>query len=635
MNSSKVETEAKFSISDPEMFAELQSLRQLDGFKFQPRGRQTVIDRYLDTHNQRLFQAGFACRLRRTNNKQVVTLKALTPAASHIHRREQKEIEAEPDQPLTDQPETWPESEVKTLVLAQARRAPLQTLFTIYQSRRIFYVLLEDRPVIEFSLDSVSLHEEDRVDFLELEAELLEEGTEADLARFVDLLRARWSLQPETQSKFERAWVETGQQKDIKMSYELTATEQETLERLTGSGNSPLARRAAIVLLGNQGVKPAEIARQCVCSVRTVRRWQNRFRQKRLAIFAGRALPMLSAVEVTAAPENDKVSPEEAGLVYPVRESVGLSPTDSLAEAGRKVMGFHFAQMLWHEPGTAAGENIEALHDMRVAIRRMRAALRIFGPNFRNKAIKSLRAGLKSTGGVLGRVRDLDVFMEKLQGYQQSLPEQEQTGLQILLDTWQAEREQARQEMLAYLDSKEYKRFKQSLFEFVKTEGLGARPIPAGVPVPYQLRHVVPGLIYDRYEAVHAYEMILDNASLETLHQLRIAFKEFRYILEYFREILGEERELVIKEVKIIQDHLGDLNDAHVASAILQDFLAHWEQSQLHLTLAKRRNPAQVATYLNSRLNERHRLLVTFPQAWERFNSANFRRNLALAISVL
>jgi hypothetical protein len=61
----------------------------------------------------------------------------------------------------------------------------------------------------------------------------------------------------------------------------------------------------------------------------------------------------------------------------------------------------------------------------------------------------------------------------------------------------------------------------------------------------------------------------------------------------------------------------------------------NWEQRQLHLSLTERQNPAQLAAYLNTRLEERHRLTVTFPKVWERFTGPEVRRHLALAVSVL
>lgn len=330
-----------------------------------------------------------------------------------------------------------------------------------------------------------------------------------------------------------------------------------------------------------------------------------------------------------------KEKQRQAGIECSVRDTLGLEPTDSLAEAGRKVLSFHFARMLANEPGTREGSDVEALHDMRVATRRMRAAFRVFDSGFRPKSVNPLLTGLRATARVLGRVRDLDVLLEKLQQYQQLLPESEQAGLQLLGEAWLAKRKRARQKMVAYLDSKEYHHFKKEFLKFVTTPGLGAKAISADEPIPHRLRYLVPGLIYQRYEAVHAYETVLEKATPDTLHQLRITFKHLRYTVEFFAELLGEEGERVIAEVKALQDHLGELNDAETASHSLRDLLAEWDRNQAPLPPAERQSPTQLAAYLKVTLEERQRLLETFPQAWARFNHPDLRRNLALAIAAL
>jgi hypothetical protein len=68
---------------------------------------------------------------------------------------------------------------------------------------------------------------------------------------------------------------------------------------------------------------------------------------------------------------------------------------------------------------------------------------------------------------------------------------------------------------------------------------------------------------------------------------------------------------------------------------LVRDFLAKWDKSQEKLAAEERPSSAPLTAYLESRLAEQQRLLETFPAAWERFNQPNFRRNLALAVSVL
>jgi CHAD domain-containing protein/transposase-like protein len=316
-------------------------------------------------------------------------------------------------------------------------------------------------------------------------------------------------------------------------------------------------------------------------------------------------------------------------------QAIGLQPDDPMAEAGRKVLRFHFAEMLSHEEGTRLGADIEDLHDMRVATRRMRAAFEVFSNAFQSKAIKPHLKGLRATGRALGHVRDLDVFMEKAQKYLETLPDEQRNGLDPLLTHWQEMRESTRLEMLAHLDSQAYQDFKQEFNLFLNTPGAGAAEALADGPNPNRVCEVAPVLIYTCLASVRAYNASLDQASVEQLHALRIEFKKFRYTLEFFREVLGESAKTVISDVKKLQDHLGDLNDAVVATHILTDFLANWEAQQAQLPITERQNPQSIVAYLAARHDERHHLMVTFQEAWEKFNRPGLRQDLALAISVL
>ena len=327
----------------------------------------------------------------------------------------------------------------------------------------------------------------------------------------------------------------------------------------------------------------------------------------------------------------EEVVEPEAARPKKKLKSPGVLPDDPMSEAGRKVLRFHFERMLAHEPGTRLGEDIEELHDMRVATRRMRSAFGVFSPYFDPDVLQPFFKGLRRTGRALGGVRDLDVFMEKAQRYRNTLPEEEQSSLDPLLTDWKEQREAKRAQMLEYLDGKRYERFVRDFGEFLLTEGAGTLPLPADKPVPHQVSHLVPGLIYNRYQVVRGYEAALDGAPIETLHALRIDFKRLRYSLEFFREVLGPEVEDTIKEVVIMQDHLGDLNDADVACSLLVGFLAGWVRAAQR----ERINVSGVTRYLVAKQNDLRELIESFPEAWHNFNRPDVRRNLALAVSVL
>ncbi len=319
-------------------------------------------------------------------------------------------------------------------------------------------------------------------------------------------------------------------------------------------------------------------------------------------------------------------------------ERMGIRPEDTMSEAGRKVWLYQFAEMLRNEEGTRQGEDIEALHDMRVATRRMRAAFEVFGDFYQPAVLKPHLRGLRQAGRALGQVRDLDVFMEKADHYLQTLPKGSQHDLDPLLVVWHERREQARAEMLAHLDSEAYQAFKWEFNRFLQTPDEGELQQDAQIPSPALVREVAPVLVYERLAAVRAYDRVVRNASVIQLHALRIEFKKFRYTLEFFREVLGDETKAVINDLKAIQDHLGDLNDAEVATTILRQFLDQWfpqTEAGAAPTAFAHQDPQGIVTYLAARFGERHTLISTFNQVWTHFNRDELRRNLALSVSVL
>ncbi len=332
-------------------------------------------------------------------------------------------------------------------------------------------------------------------------------------------------------------------------------------------------------------------------------------------------------------------SPPSAGELL---STPGIEPDDPMSEAGRKIFRFHYRRMVYNEPGTRLGIEIESLHDMRVATRRMRAALRVFGAYYKPKAVSRLRKGLKRTGRALGPVRDLDVFRAKIDSYLSTLPVEQQHDLDGFLAVLLARRDSARERMNSYLDSAKYRRFKERLGQFVETEGMGSRPIAfdGDEPPPHRVRHVAPMVIYQRLAAVRAYHdwVSVPHPPTERLHSLRIASKRLRYTLEFFREILGPSAKALIKSIVVVQDHLGNLQDAVVACALLDDFLQRgtWgPDGDPNVEAVALVDTPGVEAYLAAKRQEHDHLLETFPDVWQMLQEQEFSRMVAEAIAAL
>jgi CHAD domain-containing protein len=667
-----MEVEAKFTIPDRATFERLRHLDHLLGYHVEPGGIKQVDDRYLDTDDRAILAAGYACRLRRVKHVPerqaaptlIATLKSLSTAETEtsIHQREEYEVEV----PDAD-PDNWPESTARELALELAQGRPLSEMFSLHQERHYRQLVLDgpdgQRTMAELTVDSVTPGVSGAQPYYELEIELLQQGTAGELRALADALQAAWQLQPQPLSKFERALALTderaGQKSNPSTSRGLLSREQRIqLQRWLKAGNRPEQRRARILLLWDSGKDTQAIAAEVGLSRRQVRRWLAAFRERGLEVFpftpqeTNEGVAQRDAPPPTdempgnpPAPDRIELPPTPAlsaahvgdleAEELPELDTPGLLPDDPMAEAGRKTLWFHFLRMLKHEPGTRAGKDIEELHDMRVATRRMRAAIRVFGDYLEPKVIKPFNKHVRQVGRALGPVRDLDVFEEKAGHYLQTLPEEARQGLDPLIETWHNERKAAREKMIGYLDGPAYGKFKKEFAVFLQTKGAGAIAIPRNRPIPFQVRHVAPRLIYTRYEAVRAYDTVIENAQIETLHALRIDCKYLRYTLEFLKEVLAPEGERVIKEIKAMQDHLGDLNDADVAIGLLNDFLKEWDAIEINVPLAQRRSVEGVANYLAARHAEKHRLLVTFPAAWERLNRDEVRHWLALAVAAL
>ena len=313
-------------------------------------------------------------------------------------------------------------------------------------------------------------------------------------------------------------------------------------------------------------------------------------------------------------------------------EPLVLEAGEPMAEAVRKVLRNQYDVMLANEYGSRLGDDIEHVHDMRVAVRRMRVAFRLFGDYFQRGALKRFQKDLRETGRALGAVRDLDVFNREAMRYLRQQPKRRRRDLDTLLNQWHQQRENARLALIAYLDGQRYRSFVQEFGDFVNTPGASAEVVPLGEPRRNLVRDVLSSTVWQLYETVRAYDRALDGAALTTLHALRIETKYVRYVLEFFEGVLGSDTPWMIREVIALQDHLGDIQDAEVAKAILQDFMAQNAPDQASLSEA---DLTHITAYLTHRLDAQHKLIVTLPEAWARVDSVRFRRRLASSLLVI
>jgi CHAD domain-containing protein len=645
------EIEAKFTVPDGRTWQQLQKIDRLADYTLGAVQVETIQDTFLDTAGRAILSANFYCRQRAYAGQPGVwiTLKSLGGRAGALHRREELQMPL----PAPLPPDEWTAGPIRERVLGWIGPESLVPLLRLRQVRHVRPVLHAGELVAELSLDDVHLSAgRRRESFLELEVERTAAGTDADLVALTRALQTGWSLLPQGRSKFERALAFLEQDPPG-----LLAPDEHTICTELARRNDLHGRRARALLALDAGQTQEEAGRQSGMSERRVRYWQAAFRQKRLRIFPDR-IRAATPNQQRKAPQS--VSPPLASEPAEMEDSVhvdelvtnpepapelvskpgALDPDDTMLQAARKTMVRHMQRMVDNEQGVRLGEDIEAVHDMRVATRRMRAALRVFDDYLDDDVAAALTKVLRRAGRTLGVVRDMDVFRDKAQHYLDARPEAERSGLDPFLAVWEARYQRAREALLAYLDGERYAQLKTLLSDFLRGTGPEETLEPGVEPRPHRLRQVVPVALYQSLAAVRAYDewLAVPPIPLGRYHQLRIASKRLRYTLEFFREVLGPEAGLLVGRIKALQDHLGDLQDAVVACGLLRDFLiwGTWGRPAQNTPWPVTPIVAPgVATYLAFRQAEIQRLVETFPAAWDPVRGPEFGQLLAASVAVL
>ena len=299
-----------------------------------------------------------------------------------------------------------------------------------------------------------------------------------------------------------------------------------------------------------------------------------------------------------------------------------FSPQMRVADVCTAVLAVLYERMLYHEPGTRTGEDIEELHDMRVSVRRQRVAVRVFTDYYLSESnweIQMINNGLRILGRALGQGRDLDILIDKFKLYLLELSPEKMQEITKLNTIWKHYRDQAQVEMISFLDSHFYHDLVSRYKDFLnKPQQMRTEQVVSELPI----------LIEQRLQALFDHEQAVETKVVHQLHRLRIAFKRLRYVIEFFESVLGTEYENLILQLKQIQDHLGDLNDAAFATHYISTLLMDWDQVIHGIPTVEPEHKILMTAYLDVRQQELEMLMDTFPERWTIFLQSGFIETL-------
>lgn len=286
----------------------------------------------------------------------------------------------------------------------------------------------------------------------------------------------------------------------------------------------------------------------------------------------------------------------------------GSASVPYFRDAMRDLIGTKWAAVWEAIPAVLESDDPTAVHRVRVASRQLRAAMDLAKPCFPRDWYRPLHTTAKAITRSLGAVRDRDVILDVLARERDQAEDDAQPGIEHLMSVLRDEREQRRKEMRKFLRklesrgtaretrrrfggpttgkrSKNRKRAGKPARTLQRTQ-LHAGPNMADPPLepltastaidPYaSVAANARRVLAIRIEQLFRYRSIIPNPDeSELLHDARIAAKRLRYTLELFPDVFGEEGDQLLKQLRGLQDALGNVHDRDVLIERIEHELA-------------------------------------------------------------
>ena len=259
--------------------------------------------------------------------------------------------------------------------------------------------------------------------------------------------------------------------------------------------------------------------------------------------------------------------------------NVAVDPAMTIGEAFEVIVHACIRQYRLNEPLVIRRRKMEALHQARVSMRRLRSALTLFKPAIRDAEYEYLRGELRWFTAQLGDARNLDVFLQR------DLPEAERAALSD-------RREAAYGHLTQVMDSR---RFRLLMLELAQWTAFG--PWRSSKLARKPVRAFAGDRLDRLWASISQSGRHLADLSEYDRHELRIQVKKMRYAMEFLSGLYPSARqaqERFGEAVEELQESLGKLNDLAVARTLVDagapgdEWLIGEPEERLHLREAER-----------------------------------------------
>lgn len=211
--------------------------------------------------------------------------------------------------------------------------------------------------------------------------------------------------------------------------------------------------------------------------------------------------------------------------------------------------------------------DIEFLHDFRVSVRRTRSAMSLIRGVYNKELEKEFRARFRELGGLTGMARDMDVWLDRMDEYEAMLPGWLAGGMEELAVHFRETRSAEYKKLSAYLNSGDFDRLMDDWEKTLKNKKNISRKGRKDV-----LTAAKKSIRECFAEIEKQAAPLTQDSHSDAVHEIRIAFKKIRYLLEFFSSLFDAKKTApMLKDMKVLQDSLGDHNDYYVQQLMLED----------------------------------------------------------------
>jgi len=250
----------------------------------------------------------------------------------------------------------------------------------------------------------------------------------------------------------------------------------------------------------------------------------------------------------------------------------------------------------------------EFLHDYRVALRKSRSILSETKGVFDKEKTKYFNGLFRYFAKITNRLRDIDVYLVKLEEFKRDLPEDLKKGINQIEEYLLKIRKEEHKKVTDFLKSQEFKKDFLSAVNFFENEYANSSGSLAKKKVFTVAGRSINNCLDNMLNNFEKSEYLPP----ETLHKFRINFKKIRYLIEAFGKILYEEKlENRLKKLKEIQEEIGLYHDYHNHIIILKNLLEEisehdevMERGVKHLEKIFSKRSDKLRTQVIERLND-------------------------------